>query len=265
VVDLSGEARRLQLKRSDNCLEFNLYANGMKVFPGWHITIDRPNTLRADFTGGDVFEFECREALSYIVIAVSKFGEEPQLTLNGELLNTTDDACFLPHGFNELYRQSTPLSLEEGTHSLCISDSPNDFPYLPAVFIAGDFSCKDNILSAYKNDGYGLSGYAGKIRQTTNITIPESAIKFTTASDGLCTEAIFNGHSLGKKLWEPFEWVIPNDLQGETVELQIVRLTSCGKLFGENAFDKPSYMNWLNKYKPDNSTPLKPFCEIRWT
>ena len=106
------------------------------------------------------------------------------------------------------------------------------------------------MLSAYRNDGVGLYGYAGKIRLTRELEIPSGTDAVRAETMGLAAELALDGTSLGRRIRNPFCWANPGKSGHVRVELTI--FTSCGRLFGEKAF-LDSRNSWLHGFRPDNS------------
>ena len=84
-------------------------------------------------------------------------------------------------------------------------------------------------------------------------------------TDGLPTELFLNGKSMGKRTWSPFAWRIPESLSGRRVSIRIVKETSCGPLFGTEAFRTEEFGYW-KQYAPDNENPLPHrISEVHWS
>jgi len=264
VIDLSGKAKMLCLKRNGQKIFFMLEKNGISVFPGWKISLDQKNTLRADFEKEE-FNFTLAEELNDLVLAVRNYGEIPELLLDDQKVELKKACDKLPQGITELYLESDKLNLTIGNHSLKLLNKIQDCAYLPLAIFIGAFAIqKENTLLNHGSFTNNLHGYSGKITQTARIEIPGNASAIRLETDDLCTELWINGTSCGKRLWAPFEWRLPVGIQGETTEVKIERLTSCGAIFGEKSFNISSTWSWLEEYKPNNSAPLYPCCEIIW-
>ena len=63
-----------------------------------------------------------------------------------------------------------------------------------------------------------------------------------------------DGESLGERAWAPFAWRIPGHFAGRTVEVKIVRSTSCGPMFGTKCFESDGN-SWLSEFHPHGGVP----------
>ena len=268
VINLSGKDRDLLLKTDGKTIAFHLYPVGYFTWDpgaepekmpehifdlpqdGWNITLDSPNTMRADFENG-VCEFVLDEALSDLRLILRNCGEPADVLLDGKKIEVYSPCRSLVQGFRELYRESAALSLDGGKHILTLCGKSVDYPYLPAAFLVGHFAVNSRkSLSAYRNDGVGLYGYAGKIRLTRELEIPSGTDAVRAETMGLAAELALDGISLGRRIRNPFCWANPGKSGHVRVELTI--FTSCGRLFGEKAFLDPRD-GWLHGFRPDNS------------
>jgi hypothetical protein len=264
VLDFSGSTRQLFFHRRGMRSSFTLPSEGVMTFPGWEVTLDHPNTLRPNFVDRK-FSFSVDQPCNDLRVAVRNTSGIPQLKIDGVSLCAETLCTELPQGFNEIYLSSATLALAAGDHILELINECEDFPYLPLVWITGTFSNTTNqTITAYKNDGYGLDGYAGTLLQKAKVHIPIDAQQLSIDSQGLGSELKINGVSLGKRLWAPFLWCVPEEYRGTTVTVEILRYTACGKIFGTDAFEDAKAWPWLKTYKPDNAMEIKPFCELKF-
>ncbi len=268
VLDFSEETRQLVLERKGVRTDFILPAEGIMAFPGWKVELDQPNTLRVEMIDGK-FTFAL-SAPCNLRIAVRNYAGKPELTLNGKTIQAESTCTELPQGFREIYLSSDAFELSAGEHVIELRNNIEDFPYLPIAWITGEFACtRDKIIGPYLHDGVGLYGYAGTISQTAKMMVPVDALKLTIDTQGLASELIINGKSLGKRLWDPFCWIIPDEYRGTQVDIEIKRYTSCGRIFAERAFKEKNAEGWIHhwvvKYKPENAVELIPFCELNFS
>lgn len=276
VINFANEDRTLVLKRNGEKTEFLLHEDGIRILSGtekervnteavevmthWNVTLDSPNTMRADFNDG-VCEFTLDDDLENLVLALRKHDDEVKIQLDGVDVSAENECTRLVHGFRELYLETPVFNLKRGKHTIRMANSAKDYPYLPSVFLLGSFSATgDKVLSAYKNDGGGLYGYAGKIIQSGTVEIPKYPARISADTHGLCTELFADGQSLGKKLWYPFEWELPEGMAGKKMLLEFARHTSCGHLFGERAFDGSD--DWIKQYRPGNEKTIIPKMKV---
>ncbi|NLE53996.1 MAG: hypothetical protein GX617_03580 [Lentisphaerae bacterium] len=263
VLDFSGRDRQLRLNRAGMQTVFCLPAEGVICFPGWAVTLDHPNTLRADFVNGQ-FAFDLLAPCPDLHIALRHCADLPEVLLDGAPLPATRPCTGLPQGFNEIYLASDNLALAAGSHVLELKNVCDDLPYLPLAWLVGTFARESqNRLAPYQNDGLGLAGYAGAITQRAKVSIPPDALRLNVDPQGMATELRINGQSLGKRLWPPFTWILPSDTPGTSADIEIIRYSSCGQIFGQKAFTSDDHAHpWLKAYAPNNATAPKPFCEV---
>ncbi|MGI5925533.1 MAG: hypothetical protein ACOX9E_16445 [Lentisphaeria bacterium] len=264
VLDFSGRDRQLRLNRAGMQSDFCLPAEGVVCFPGWTVTLDHPNTLRADFIDGK-FTFELLAPCPDLHIALRNYADIPEVLLDGKPLPATQPCTTLPQGFNEIYLAGDTLPLAAGTHVLELENACDDLPYLPLAWIVGTFSRQpENRLAPYQNDGIGLAGYAGTITQRAKMPIPPDALRLSVDPQGMATELRINGQSLGKRLWAPFTWILPSDTPGTIADVEIIRYSSCGQIFGQRAFISDAKAHpWTKACAPNNTEAPKPFCEVK--
>ena len=273
VINLSGKERSLLLKIGGKTVPFRLSATGFfpwdpqmppeeapsPVFDlprdGWEITPDSPNTLRAEFENG-TFEFTLAEELPLYLVR-RDYGDPVALLLDGEAVDASLPCRSLAQGFRELYRETGELRLAPGKHRLTLLGEPDDYPYLPAAFLAGNFAADSGVLSRYCNDGVGLGGYSGKIRLKRIVKIPAGTAALRAETLGLAAELAIDGTSLGRRICNPFLWKT-GKISG-TVRVELTILPSCGRLFGVKAFRDPDPKDplaWLKDFGPKNDRPL---------
>ena len=266
VINLSECDRELVLRRKGKAdLPFHLPGTGVRVFDGTEepsfgdgiaeiLLKENPlpesaNTRRAEFRDG-IFAFSLKDNLENLTLIVRNYGDIPEIFLDGKRLFPHTPCGNLPRGFRELYLETAPFSLARGEHKLTLGNHAKDYPYLPLAFLAGNFfQTRGGELC--RDPAAGLYGYAGRIVQTERIAIPSRAEFLELDPQGLCTEIFLNGKTLGRRLWKPFLWKIPEQLRGRETELKIIRSTSCGPLFGEKAFE-PGGDAWLTSFRPRN-------------
>lgn len=266
VINLSECGRELVLRRKGKAdLPFHLPGTGVRVFDGTEepsfgdgiaeiLLKENPlpesaNTRRIEFRDG-ISAFSLKDDLENLTLAVRSYGDVPEILLDGKALSPHAPCGSLPQGFRELYLETAPFTLARGEHRLTLENHAEDYPYLPLAFLAGTFfQTRGGELG--KDPADGLYGYAGRILQTERIAIPSRAEFLELDPQGLFTEIFLNGKTLGRRLWQPFLWKIPEQLRGQETELKILRSTSCGPLFGEKAFE-PGRNAWLTSFRPRN-------------
>ena len=271
IINLSGRDRDLLLNTEGKSVAFHLYPAGYftwepgaepeklpeRIFDlpadGWNITPESPNTLRAEFENG-VCEFTLTEDLPGLRLVLRNGVEPADVLLDGKKIGTDSPCRSLVQGFRELYGESADFPLAKGKHVLTLCGTSADYPYLPAAFLAGRFAADSRkTLSAYHNDGKGLYGYVGKIRLTRELDLPSGTDAIRADTLDLAAELSLDGTSLGRRIRNPFCWANPGKSGPVRVELTV--FTSCGRLFGEKAFQDPR-SNWLHEFRPDNGKEI---------
>jgi len=284
AVDFSGKERELVLVRDGEKYPFTMYPAGVialekgenplapdnptfvKNADGkWKVILNKPNTMRPDFGDAKAVGFTIESPME-ITFAIRQYGGTPKLLLDGEELSVTQSCIVLPEGFKNLYAQKR-VKLEAGMHVLKLENDAVDYPYMPLIFITGNFSEEKDVLRPYKDDGVGLFGYVGKLTQICEMKIPEKARFVSVDTGDLTSEFFIDGVSQGVKMWPPFKWEIPFDLAGKTAKVELVRYTSLGRLFGDfNFFKKvlvmPKFTRILREFRPANDGMLAPYCPI---
>lgn len=276
IINLSGRERDLSLKTQQKTVPFHLYPSGVFTWEpdakpeglpdaifdlpqsGWEITLDSPNTMRAEFDDGKC-EFTLDDDLPNLRLVLRNYGEPVAVLLDGKEADVASPCNSLRQGFRELYRESSEFQLTKGKHLLTLCGKTIDYPYLPSAFLVGEFAVDSNRrLSKYHNDGKGLYGYVGKIRLKQKIMIPAGATAVRANALGLVTELSLDGVSLGRRVRDPFCWRIQKTPSQVLAELTI--LTSCAHLFGEKSFSSSNTWKglpeWLYMYRPRNEKPL---------
>ena len=273
VIELAGKERELILKTDGKTIPFHLYAKGtfawdpaeepekvpgqVFVLPqkGWDITLDSPNAMRADFENGKC-GFMLKDGLENLKLVIRNCGEPVEVLLDGRKIETSQSCTSLVQGFRELYKESAVFKLPKGAHALTLCRKTADYPFLPAVFLVGDFAVDaDKNLSAYRNDGIGLYGYVGKIILKRDLEIPAGTGLIRAETLGLAAELLLGGKTLGRCIRNPFCWKNPG--KTGTVEAELVLYTSCARLFGEKVFDAPVFRSgWVKNAWPRNGKEL---------
>ena len=277
VINLSGRERELCLKTQQKSIPFHLYPDGLFTWEpdtkheelpeaifdlpqgGWEITLDSPNTMRAEFGDDDTCEFSLDDDLPHLRLVLRNYGEPVAVRLDGREIDVSSPCRSLRQGFRELYRESSDFQLTRGKHLLTLCRKTTDYPYLPCAFLVGEFAADSNRrLLTYHNDGNGLYGYVGKIRLKQTVSIPAGVTAVRANTLGLVAELSLDGISLGRRIRDPFCWRIQE--KSGTVQVELTIITSCARLFGEKAFSSSNTWKWLPEwlhwFRPRNEKPL---------
>lgn len=236
VLDLSDrpQDRALTLDYRGQSVTFNLPGRGRQLFGGWKVTRDRPNLYRPKWaTEATSVGITVQDELADVVFAIRSYGGDVRVALDGAELKAVEaTAPRLSEGFQALYGSTAPMTISPGKHTLSLLNDAPEYPFLPRVWIAGDFvGLAPGVLAADRQDGRGLECYAGAISQTRQLEIPVDTSGFSLETDELVTEALVDGVSLGKRCWPPFFWDVPERYRGRCVEFTVRRYTSVAPAF----------------------------------
>lgn len=276
----------LLLRIGDEAVPFRLPARGVFTLPappagaaggdvilpttGWDYELDRPNTLRLVFDDDGVSEFEVQEDLRDIRLVTRLPSGASAVELDGRAIETGQPCHSLPGGFRPLYAESGALMLPRGRHTVRVVPPIEDFAYLPAAFLTGALArrgegligalpAKLDLPACFEAE---LRGYVGTVAFRTRLDCADAARVHLEGVD-LVSELEINGQPLGRRLWSPFLWVIPENGRqaGAAVTLRVA--TSIGPLFGEApaAFRRRYAGNhWFNplRYWPGQDSARRP-------
>ena len=221
--------RKITVLRNGISTEYELGGRCCIELPAWEILRDRDNLLRVTFDPDGYYDFELAEPMCLKFAVRSYHGIE--MVVDGKTVAAETPAEWLPEGFRSLYR-SCEIKLEAGKHRFRKVSGKDIYPYLPAVWIAGDFAADGNTLRRDLHDGSGLSMFSGILTQKAFVEIPRNAIGFSCDTDELVTEVFIDGESLGTCIDQPFFWSIPEKYRGKHLRMEICRRTSIAPIFG---------------------------------
>jgi hypothetical protein len=232
----SAAVRHLTVRRHNKEYGIELQGRGCYELPAWKVRRDRPNRMRVQFDVNGKFDFTLSEPMM-LKVAVREYSPV-KISLNGTPLTPEEPAAELPPGFEPLYKSIT-LDLAAGGHTLLLADGKDVYPYLPAVWISGEFALNSSTLFSDRQNGEGLENYSGGISQIGTVKIPRNAVGFYLDTDDLPTEVLIDGESIGSCEDAPFFWNIPEKFRGKRLQMEIIRKTSIAPLFGDVlSFDK---------------------------
>jgi hypothetical protein len=275
VLDLAAipGTRRLILKHNEVSYIFELFGRSVFVTNGmincdllpvveekagittFALELGNINFLRCIFPGNEQkYEFQLDSDMNGLKVILRTYGGEADILLDGVQLKSFVPCSELPEGLYTLYKTSECISLKKGRHSITLTTDAIDYPYLPLVFLCGDFAAFPGRLigttpksakvgSLLKK---GLLNYIGTITLTSTVTIPmhKGDIFLSLDTNQLYTEVRIDGISLGRRAWAPFVWKIPEELKGCTKTLEIIEYTSVGPLFDDVALLLPEKSPW---------------------
>ena len=217
VANLAGRDLHLILHRGRHELPFVLQTHGVREFPGWRLDFDLPHLLRVEFGTQQEAAVEL-ERPQRLRLALRKYAGTDMAYWDGREIHANDECIGLPVTFRQLYREVSLGSVESGRHVLRLPSGTVDYPFLPAALLLGD----------------DLPDFTGRVCQSARIHVPETALK-ARVPGGITPgdmELFLNGSSLGVRLAAPYEWLLPPEVHGETVEVRLVYSASIAGLFG---------------------------------
>ena len=220
----------------------------------WDLGLSAKPTLRLPF---DTNGF-CRLVLKQLVSGLRIITRGAAVTVDGKEVAVSQKCDLLRPSFNELYQVSQPFALGEGEHVFKLPKGMKDQNwFLPAAFIAGDFSEKSGKIlpvptqvKAGALESYGLAGFCGKATWKRNVDVPEGCeVRLCIETGGHFARVKLGGRDLGAVGWGDFSWRVPQDLCGKRLELEIGVYTSLAPLFGAAAPEGGKYYG-TNEQRP---------------
>jgi hypothetical protein len=257
VLSLSAHDRTgLVLRAGGEWTQFNLPGRGVCTFPtppassargevvfpatGLTYDLDRPNTLRLTFDENGVSEFELLDELGDLRLVSRVHAGACAIELDGHGIESVHLCRSLPEGFRPLYAESAPLTLSRGKHTARLLFPVEDFAYLPAAFVVGAFAWRGDgrigqlpaTLNLATCFGAELRGYVGTVAFHAELDCPEATDVRVSGHD-LASELLVNGRALGRRLWVPFVWLLPDDCRRPRLTATLRLATSVSPLFGD--------------------------------
>ncbi len=167
----------------------------------------------------------------------------------------------LPGVFAPLYRAAAPRLFAPGPHTFeIVSGEPDVNYFLPALWLSGDFRVFGQVVVAEAEAPVGFGSfaalgyphYAGALTWRTTVAVPAGVgWRLQADTGGAVASARLCGVELGARAWEPFAWEVPDDLAGQTGELEITVFSSAQPMFGPygatNAWDMRL---WYGEHAP---------------
>jgi len=212
------------------------------TFPtaGLRYDLDSPTILRLTFEDSGVNEFELLDDLRDLRLVTRLHAGTVALELDGRRIETVHPCRSLPEGFRPLYAESAPLTLSAGKHTVRLVAPAEDFAYLPAAFVVGTFAWRGDgrigrlpaTLDLSTFFGAELRGFVGKVAFHAEIDGSESAA-VRLSGIALSAELVIAGRVLGRRLWAPFVWPLPDDCRRSGLAVTLRLATSIGPLFGD--------------------------------
>ena len=148
----------------------------------------------------------------------------------------------LPGVFAPLYRTAAPRLFAPGPHTFeILSGEPDVNYFLPAMWLSGDFRVFAQVVVAETEApahfgsfaALGYPHYAGALTWRMTVTVPSGAgWRLRADTGGAVASVRLCGIELGARAWDPFTWNVPDDLAGQTGELEITVFSSAQPMFG---------------------------------
>ncbi len=253
VVNTSGQALQ-RVTFGDE--PFDLPSRGVAVFPRTprptlskvfdlalsplSARLESRNSRRCLFNAEGEAQINTESGLE-VRLALRDYAGRVEVSLDGQPVAATGKADDLPFGLSGLYRESEPLRLAPGVHTLKLTSRATDLPYLPMTLLYGNFSLGgDRVLKALPEApataaeffAAYLAEYAGTVCFFGDFDLTGfDGVRFEHC--GLAVELLADSRPLGARLWAPFEWELPEELRRPKVRLEVRVSTSVGPLFGD--------------------------------
>ena len=201
------------------------------------------NTLRLAFDKSGTARFTLRQPIENVRLVARCLPNTYSLTLDANPVQTEYPCDSLVQGFNELCRQTAPFRLEVGEHEVTIEsgDKEDSIYYLPVAWLTGGFIIEGGVVTDLPKTvapcalwQQGLANFAGEATFTAEVEVPvyQGGVHLRINTGGLYALVTLGGVSLGERAWEPFEWMVPDELQGRKAVMKITIYTSIAPLFG---------------------------------
>ena len=186
--------------------------------------------------------------------------------MDGTKVDPVEPCSSLRPCYDSLYRQTPPFDIPAGDHRFAIASGDLDRNlFLPALFVAGDFTVFDGVLHPRPKGAVrlgslasiGLADFTGTATWSADVEVPYARrIRLRAATGGRVVSARFDGKDLGVCAWEPFEWEIPACLSGRNGRLEISVSTSAQPMFGGADAGKWDVKFWYPVNGPDGPCGL---------
>lgn len=197
------------------------------------------------------------EPLEGIRFALRRYPAEAKFSvkLDGRELDFPKPCKSVAYAFDELYRETEPMSLGAGEHVLELSGGKDGKLFMPVMWMIGGFAEKDygvitpqpGKVRAGSLADAGFGSFAGTATYCAEAEFAEGE-KLVVDAGGAVVKVSFGGRSLGARGWAPYEWEIPADLKGRRRRLEISVVTSIRPIFGDPAAPdaKLDHALWVN-------------------
>ena len=208
-----------------------------------NLSLSDPTAFRLVFDSNGISRLKVAQSIDGVRFVMRCWPEPQVLKLDGKQVPVEAPCDTLRQGFNELCRQTAPFRLEAGDHEVMLSPGGADnIYYFPMAWLTGMFSVENRVVKPVPRDAglgalwrMGLADYSGRVTFTVRTEVPrvEGELRLRLDTGGLYTAVSLDGKSLGERAWAPFEWTVPGEMKGKSVDLSIAVSTSAAPLFGD--------------------------------
>ena len=219
------------------------------------MTPEGPNLVRCCYRADNPeFIFNVTDDIGDVRLVLRHDVDRVLASIDGVPVEAEEPCGIIPESFRQLYRSSAPFKLTKGRHVLRIDNGVTDYRYLPGAFLAGEFAYShDRTVSPWDGRGIlstaeALPDYPGTYDIKADIDIPRRPSLILSLNTNLaCTEVLIDDVSLGRKAWAPYEWDVPEALQGGRHTLTVHISTSVMPLFGDLSIaeEEQPYVAWM--------------------
>ncbi len=207
---------------------------------GWTLALDADPIKRLPFDTNGVCRVTCDKPLRGVRLVT----RGAAVQLDGKPVEVSEPSTVLRPTYDELYKMSTPFELGIGTHEFRLSKGQHDCNwFLPAAFLVGSFVDRNGKLSPMRGDtvsigsldAIGYPGFCGTATWKRTVQVPkDGALSLKLDTGGHFTRVKLGGRDLGAIGWGNFEWKVPAEFCGRTLELEIIVRTSIVPMFGKD-------------------------------
>ena len=270
VLDLreaDAASRQLHLRIGPavgNDIVFDLPACGVKVFretdmsrnvprwdwhgispSPWHFALDRRNVLCPEYDAQGRLRLMVAGGVPAMKLQLRSYGVPGEVLLDGKAIAAQFAGEGLPQGIAPLYRSTEEMHLSPGEHLLELAGRKTEYPFLPSLFLVGDFAVGMNrpgemslhplpkTIGPGPLEEQGLRNFVGKVTLSRSVEIPDDAEILRLDTGAHCASVALDERNLGTCLWAPFQWEVPLSCRGKSVRLSVELEVSLAALFGK--------------------------------